>query len=676
MAQLVGQTLGSYRIEEQLGTGGMGEVYRAVHLRLKRTVAIKVMHTHLASNATFQARFLREAQAAAALSHPNIVEVYDFGEQAGNSYLVMELVPNGSLRTLLLQRANGQGWSLALGLDLVSQVAEGLAYAHAQGMVHRDIKPDNLLLRSLRAPAGAPDARQYTVKISDFGLARMVETAGDLTVTGVVVGTPAYMSPEQCQGEPLDGRSDLYSLGVVLYEVATGSLPFQAKTLSEAVFKHISAAPRPPREVRPDLPIELEEVILRCLAKRPEERYATGSDVVEALRGAVSPSEFATVVTPLPAVPTPVRLSAPPVATPPPNTTPPLGATPAPADQQTPITPLPITPLPTSDQYVSPDEPTVAAILPASRSAAGDAADAGAAGDASGAGALGASGVFRARLSTSLAEMRSVVATATASGISRVRGYELPPEMVSFVSSVTTRAKIQAKRYPPWALGDAGAGLVALIVVAVLLFSGRQPANPHSVNPVVHKTATSAAPTTTAATATPVESVKYQDALTSNDRQWPVSSHCRFTSGGYEVSGSFICYAPPSALGAVTISVRARQVGGPADQFYGILLRGVSDTHFYFFGVNAQQQWTFSQVVNGDGNPIVAPTTNNHINAGLNASNTLTVRAQGSHFVFYINDVQVGEADNQALSSGRMALTTLAGGLDVIFNDFKVSVPA
>src|SRR5690348_1838169 len=144
MAQLIGQTLGNYRIEEQLGSGGMGEVYRAVHLRLKRTAAVKVMHASLASDETFQARFLREAQAAAALSHPNIVEVYDFGEQDGRSYLIMELVPSGSLRTLLRQRAAGRGWSLELALDLVCQVAEGLTYAHSRGMVHRDIKPDNL----------------------------------------------------------------------------------------------------------------------------------------------------------------------------------------------------------------------------------------------------------------------------------------------------------------------------------------------------------------------------------------------------------------------------------------------------------------------------------------------------------------------------------------------------
>ena len=300
MADLVGQTLGNYRIESRLGAGGMGEVYRAVHVRLNRPAALKVLHANQAADPTFQARFLREARAAAALSHPNIVEVFDFGEQDGASYLVMELIPDGSLRTLLRQRSTGQGWSLGLGVDLVRQAAEGLAYAHAHGMVHRDIKPDNLLLHrldSLSSSERGAAAERYELKISDFGLARLVDDGGELTVTGMVMGTPTYMSPEQCQGGALDGRSDLYSLGVVLYEVATGSPPFRVKSLSEAVFKHISTPPVPPREIRPDLPVALEEVILRCLEKQPEDRFATGTELAEALDGALGDTELRTIIT-------------------------------------------------------------------------------------------------------------------------------------------------------------------------------------------------------------------------------------------------------------------------------------------------------------------------------------------------------------------------------------------
>jgi serine/threonine protein kinase/outer membrane biosynthesis protein TonB len=289
MIDLTGQTLGSYKIEGLLGVGGMGQVYRGVHVLLNRPAAIKVMHPNLATQGDFRDRFLREAQAVAALSHPNIVEVYEFGEQDDRFYLVMELVMDGSLRSYLQERQEaGTGWSLAAGLGLVRQAGEGLAYAHAKGMVHRDVKPDNLLLKKADQPTSnsatlTPTAPTQIVKVSDFGLARTAEVTM-MTLTGVVMGSPAYMSPEQCRGEQLDGRSDQYSLGVVLYEVATGYLPFEAKSVSEAVYKHIYVEPPHPRTIVPDLSEELEGVILRCLAKNRDDRYATTQDAVSALK--------------------------------------------------------------------------------------------------------------------------------------------------------------------------------------------------------------------------------------------------------------------------------------------------------------------------------------------------------------------------------------------------------
>jgi len=277
----VGQTVGNYRLEELLGIGGMGEVYRGKHIHLGRMVAVKLMHDNLAADPGFQARFLQEAQSAAALSHPNIVSIQDFGQQEGRFYLVMELLADGSVRSLLGERAGGgPPWPLGFGIDLVKQSATGLAYAHSRGMVHRDIKPDNLLVQRLGA-AGTPD-HAYTVKVGDFGLARIAE-GGVMTANGVTLGTPAYMSPEQCQGIELDGRSDIYSLGIVLYEVATGYLPFETKSLSDAVYKHVYTAPPSPRQVRPDLPAALEAIILRCLEKQPAARYATATDLVDAL---------------------------------------------------------------------------------------------------------------------------------------------------------------------------------------------------------------------------------------------------------------------------------------------------------------------------------------------------------------------------------------------------------
>lgn len=296
MSDLLGQIIGNCRIEALLGAGGMGQVYRARHVHLDRLQALKVMHAHLASDPGFQARFRREAQAIAALEHPHIVRIFGFDEQDGRYYITMEYLPDGSLRTLLDRRArDGATWPLQFGLDLVRQAAEALDFAHARGIVHRDIKPDNILIERHAGPGGRS---LYIVKLTDFGLARMVGGGSGITASGVTVGTPAYMSPEQCQGLPVDGRSDIYSLGIVLYEVVTGYLPFTVSRISEAVEKHVYAQPPSPRTVAPDLPVAVEAIILRCLAKRPEERFATGAELAQALRQAMQMPEPAPVPAP------------------------------------------------------------------------------------------------------------------------------------------------------------------------------------------------------------------------------------------------------------------------------------------------------------------------------------------------------------------------------------------
>lgn len=291
LSDLIGQTLGQYRIELPIDAGGMGQVYRGVHVYLNRPAAIKVMRPHLMANPSFRERFLQEARSAAALKHQNIVDIYEFGEQNGQLYLVMELVPDGSLRSLLHRRAQ-QPWPLTLGLDLMRQAAEGLAAAHAQNVVHRDIKPDNMLLLRVNGPD--PNAPRYQLKISDFGLARLAQGSG-LTATGVPMGTLAYMSPEQCLGGTVDGRTDLYALGVVLYEIATGYLPFQIESFEDALRKHTGSMPTPPSQVRPDVPPALETIIMRCLAKKPEERYQSGADLARDLQGVLQSAEVRTV---------------------------------------------------------------------------------------------------------------------------------------------------------------------------------------------------------------------------------------------------------------------------------------------------------------------------------------------------------------------------------------------
>ena len=283
MSDLVGQMIGSYRVEALIGTGGMASVYRGVHTLLGRSVALKVPHPHFAIQQSFQDRFEHEAKTIAKLTHPRIVSIFDFGRRDdGTLFLVMELVTGGSIRSLLQSWTSNPGQrSLALGLDLMCQAADALSYAHRNGMIHRDIKPDNMLLSDTHGENG--QAPGYAIKLSDFGLVRLAEDAFT-TASAHLLGTPAYLAPEQFQGLELDERSDIYSFGVVLYEVATGYLPFEIKTLSEAAYKHTSVEPPLPLMVRPDLPPELGNIILRCLDKRPQNRYPSVAEMLAALQ--------------------------------------------------------------------------------------------------------------------------------------------------------------------------------------------------------------------------------------------------------------------------------------------------------------------------------------------------------------------------------------------------------
>ena len=277
--ELIGQVIGNYRIEAYLGAGGMGVVYRGRHIHLDREAAIKVMHPHLAIDPNFRSRFHREARAAAALDHPHIIHTIEFGEQDGRLYLVMELVPDGSIRRLF-PAAQHDAQALQAGLALIRQAADGLAYAHARGMVHRDVKPDNLLLIA--------SGETVAVRVCDFGLARLAE-GSVLTGSGLMLGTPAYMSPEQCQGQEAVPASDQYALGVVLYELVTGRVPSSPSPSSTPPTSSVRTHP-PPSTFRPDIAPELEALILRCLAKTPEERFADTGELVTALK-AVAPGD-------------------------------------------------------------------------------------------------------------------------------------------------------------------------------------------------------------------------------------------------------------------------------------------------------------------------------------------------------------------------------------------------
>ena len=261
---------GRYALQALLGSGGMGEVWRGVDEHLDRPVAVKVLREHLA-DPELAGRFRREARIAARLQHPGITVVHDVGSDNGQLFIVMELLHGRDLAAMLAEAPVGMPIDAAVSLTI--QAAEALQAAHADHVVHRDLKPANLFVLD-----------GGLLKICDFGIARAADATTHLTATGQAIGTPAYMSPEQCQGQQVDERSDLYSLGCVLYALLTGQPPFAEGQSLTIMLQHINAAPAAPRTIRPDIPPELDRLILQLLAKDPARRPADAGHVIAALR--------------------------------------------------------------------------------------------------------------------------------------------------------------------------------------------------------------------------------------------------------------------------------------------------------------------------------------------------------------------------------------------------------
>ncbi len=291
------ELLGSYRLIDRLGAGGMGEVWRAEDTRLLREVAIKILSERIANDPEWKARFLREARTIAQMNHPNIATIYSIEQEAEKLFIVMELVEGESLGTVL---AKGP-LQPKEAVIIFKQVAEALAEAHEKGVVHRDVKPDNIIVG------------KRGVKVLDFGIAKQVVSTGDaptLTQAGLIVGTPFYMSPEQALGRPVDTRSDLFSLGVVLYEALTGKRPFEGESVTETMMNIIMQEPPDLGAVAPAAPASLVEVVNRALQKKPERRFGSAGEMVDAL----SKVDFARPAGKAP--PKPARVDAPTVAMP------------------------------------------------------------------------------------------------------------------------------------------------------------------------------------------------------------------------------------------------------------------------------------------------------------------------------------------------------------------------
>jgi serine/threonine-protein kinase len=269
---LTGKQFGPYQIVAPLDKGGMATVYKAYQPGMERYVAVKVLPQYFAHDPHLAGRFLQEAKVLAKLQHPHILPIFDFGQAGHYTYIVMPFIKNGTLADWL----QGQPLPLPEILRVITQVADALDYAHGQGLIHRDVKPSNILM----------DERGNCL-LSDFGIVKLLEGSASFTTTSGTVGTPRYMSPEQGLGEPLDRRSDVYSLGVILYELSTGQAPFDAETPMALMFKQVNTPPTTPRQINPDLPVAIEAVILKALAKNPDDRYATTVEMAQALQSAI-----------------------------------------------------------------------------------------------------------------------------------------------------------------------------------------------------------------------------------------------------------------------------------------------------------------------------------------------------------------------------------------------------
>jgi len=270
---------GRYEIREHIASGGMASVFKTWDHRVERIVAIKVLRSLDKNDQRAVERFRREARAAAALAHPNAVTIYDFVEEMGQYFLVMEYIQGPTLKQLIAQRRHLQPREV---IEIASQVCAVLQVAHTGGYIHRDIKPQNIMLAWSGGPGGLSDGGAW-VKLTDFGIVRVAEDAG-LTNSGIVLGTADYLSPEQARGETLTGSSDLYSLGVVMFEMLAGRPPFVGPTAVSIAMQHATTNPPPLRQFNPMVPQALEQLVHRTLQKEPEDRFNSALEMQQALR--------------------------------------------------------------------------------------------------------------------------------------------------------------------------------------------------------------------------------------------------------------------------------------------------------------------------------------------------------------------------------------------------------
>ena len=616
MEDLSGKQLGKYQVIAPLGEGGMAAVFKAYQAGMDRYVALKILPRHYAADPEFMARFQQEARLIANLQHPHILPVHDFGEAESYTFLVMPLVETGTLAELL----RGEPLPPARIRNVISQVGDALDYAHSRGLIHRDVKPSNILL----------DERGNCL-LTDFGIAKMVEGTAHITQSGAIVGTPAYMSPEQGVGQALTPASDIYSLGVVMYEMATGKAPFVAETPMAIVIKHINEPLPPPSKVNPALPPALERVILKALAKDPKARYASAERMVQAVRAAIPEITELEPDTVRPGVSTTVM---------PERSRPgrePVG----------PAAPRPVPQAPRVERVATGQAP--AARPRGSRLilwlglggllAAGLCAVA-----VFGGGALVAG--MTSATETAVAAAAAANATATA-GAESVQGT---------AAAGTARA-------------EEATAMARLVANATGTAQAVPPTVPSAEWPLL-----------------------LQEEFTNNNNGWHpfedfqddygtrsfVLSRGRFAWDVTPLRDIHMHDTPSMAsISDFLVSVDVRQTSGPQTADYGLAFRVVSDNTLYTFNISDTGQFAVQLLNRGEWSTLLDWSATGAIRPG--ETNNLQVLAQGDQFIFFINDQEVAQLGDGSLPQGLVGLAIDHFEEDVTasweFDNFEVRAP-